>query len=100
MKKKEDGKWTWKYDPIIISYSRDDETDELWNILKNIECPTLIIRGLDSKVTTKEMVEKMKSLLPNGEYIDIKNAGHSVQGDNPKDMYLGVSQFLSQKSKL
>lgn len=96
LRKKEDGKWTWKYDPIILSFSREDETDQLWDELKNIHCPTLIIRGLDSKVTTKEIVEKMVSMIPNAEYVEVKNASHSVQGDNPKDMFYSTNNFLNK----
>lgn len=56
--KNEYGSYVLNYDPKIVDSFRDEETD-LWHVWNTISCPTLVLRGIDSEVLTKDTVEKM-----------------------------------------
>ncbi len=56
--KNEYGHYVLNYDPKIVDCFQDEETN-LWYIWETITCPTLVLRGADSEVLTKDTVEKM-----------------------------------------
>ncbi|UAY51462.1 proline iminopeptidase-family hydrolase [Ferruginibacter albus] len=62
--------------------------------LHTIKVPTLLICGEhdEARPTT---VRYYQSLIPNAQFIEIKNSGHSTMRDNPKDNIIAVEQFLS-----
>ena len=65
LKKLETGKWTWKHDPKFISTVELEESNNLWNDLKSIKSPTLIVKGENSKVTNNESIEKLTKAIQN-----------------------------------
>lgn len=70
----------------------------VYNQLKNFEKRTLLITGdLDSKYT--ELNQKILSLLSNAEHKIIKNAGHNVHLEEPKEFINTVNDFLSTIDK-
>jgi len=62
--------------------------------LAKIACPTLVVRGAESDVFHEEDAERLSARLPDGRYVTIPNAGHTVQGDNPKDLAAALRDFL------
>eukprot|EP01080_Neovahlkampfia_damariscottae_P007445 gene7445-11768_t len=70
LKKLESGKWTWKHDPKFISTLQLEESKNLWEELKLIKSPTLIVKGESSKVTTDENIEKLRKSIPNSTRYD------------------------------
>ena len=83
------GKWAWKYDRRIAQRPEGDEGDrpsrfdEMWDALRRIDCPTLVVRGADSDVFPEETARKMIELLPDGRFVTVPDAGHTVPQDNP-----------------
>ena len=63
--------------------------------LAKVTCPTLVVRGAESDVFHEEDAERLASRLPNGRYVTIPKAGHTVQGDNPKDLAAALREFLN-----
>ena len=49
--------------------------------LAKVTCPTLVVRGAESDVFHEEDAERLAARLPDGRYITIPKAGHTVQGD-------------------
>lgn len=78
LKQLDSGKWTWKHDPKFQQLELNQEAETLWELIKDVTCSSLVIRGnipsylcnkivgSDSKVTTKKEIERMMQLLPNG----------------------------------
>jgi esterase len=94
------GKWTWKYDRRHrkqVEVDRADTTrrDELWSEVGNVGCPAVVVRGERSDVFTDDDAERFTEALPNGRWIKVANAGHTVQGDNPKGLLEGLEPFLA-----
>jgi pimeloyl-ACP methyl ester carboxylesterase len=92
------GRWVWKHDHRQWSQMSDEERfrryAELWEIIPRVPCPTLVVRGADSDVFHDEDAEKIVSLLPDGRWVKVPNAGHTVQGDNPAGLLEALNPFL------
>src|SRR5271170_5348883 len=98
LRQQDDGNWTWKYDRQRFQGMGGDqhaaERRALADGLANITCPTLVVRGAESDVFHAEDAERLAAGLPDGRYITIPKAGHTVQGDNPKDLVAALREFL------
>ncbi len=92
------GKWSLKHDQRRAS-------DDSWRIaaeqrerilrdVSNISCPTLILRGGKSDVLTDDAAERFAHMLPHARWVRVENAGHNVQGDNPRGLLDAMNPFL------
>ena len=99
LRQQTDGNWVWKYDrKRFQQMDRDAHTAErraLADGLAKVTVPTLVVRGAESDVFHKEDAERLAQRLPDGRYVTIPRAGHTVQGDNPKDLAEALREFLA-----
>jgi esterase len=100
LRQQEDGSWKWKYDRRRFQGLDQDshraERAGLADGLARITCPTLVVRGGDSDVFHEEDAERLVARLPDGRRVTIPHAGHTVQGDNPKDLVAELRRFLGK----
>jgi pimeloyl-ACP methyl ester carboxylesterase len=90
-----DGRWTWKYDPVLRGPNRRTYPwGDLWRVLAKIACPTLIVRGAESPVLPQEQAARMLEMIPNARMVTISASGHTVMGDNPLEFEAKVKPFL------
>ena len=94
-----DGKWMWKYDQRHRGRAMDPAAaarrrELLWSAVSKVSCPTLVVRGAESDVFYDEDAERLAGALPDGRWVKIANAGHTVQGDNPAGLLVALRQFL------
>jgi esterase len=98
LRRQEDGNWVWKYDRRRFQEMGGDqhaaERRGLGDGLAKVTCPTLVVRGAESDVFHEEDGERLAQRLPDGRFITIPRAGHTVQGDNPKDLAAALHDFL------
>lgn len=96
LKKMDDGRWTWKHDRRRgIGQDRGGEfTKNAWADVAKIQCPTLIVRGELSNIFAPATAQRMLDLIPNSRLVEVPNAGHLVQGDNPVEFEKVVRAFL------
>ena len=78
---------------IITSNSSID----WWEILGQIKCPVLIVRGSESELLSQEVAERMAELIPQAQLVIIERAGHHVNQANPERLYEVIEQFLARK---
>jgi pimeloyl-ACP methyl ester carboxylesterase len=94
------GKWTLKHDQRRASEDAARiaaaQRERIARDIKEIACPTLIIRGALSEVLTDEGAEKFARSLPNGRWVRVENAGHNIQGDNPSGLLDALNPFLRE----
>jgi pimeloyl-ACP methyl ester carboxylesterase len=94
------GRWTWKHDPNRMSAGFADERIErakqILEEIHKISCPTLVMRGARSDVFTDENAQKFAKALPHGRWIKVENAGHTIQGDNPRGLLEVLHPFLKE----
>jgi len=91
LKKERDGKFYIRFDKKVLKYF--DQYDLLPHV-RDIKCPTLIIRGEESMVMRREKAQEMNRYIPNSRLAEIPNASHIVPIDNPKPFQQVVMDFL------
>jgi esterase len=98
LRRQDDGNWVWKYDRRRFQAMGGDRHSEerrgLADGLARVACPTLVVRGGESDVFHDEDAARLATGLPDGRWITIPKAGHTVQGDNPKDLVAALREFL------
>jgi pimeloyl-ACP methyl ester carboxylesterase len=98
LRQQPDGNWTWKYDrrrfQAMGGERHGAERRGLADGLANVSCPTLVVRGAESDVFHDEDAERLAARLRAGRWVKIPKAGHTVQGDNPKDLVAALREFL------
>jgi pimeloyl-ACP methyl ester carboxylesterase len=99
LRQQADGSWRWKYDTrrfqALGQNSHREERAALADGLARIHCPTLVVRGGESDVFHDEDAERLAARLPNGRRVTVPQAGHTVQGDNPKGLVAELRRFLA-----
>lgn len=86
-----DGTWTYKFDPGIASGA--GEIERLWTDVRQLRCPTLLVRGAESPIVTQENAERF-GREARATVAEVAGAGHSVMGDNPEGFLAAVRPFL------
>ena len=98
LRQQPDGSWSWKYDRRRFQRLDHDahlaERRRLADDLANVTCPVLVVRGAESDVFHQDDAERLAKNFPDGRQITIAQAGHTVQGDNPKDLVAALRDFL------
>ena len=99
IRQRSDGKWTWKYDKIMRTPGARPPgwtSEQLWDCVGKIDCPTLVLRGDRSDIFADETMQRMEQVIPDCATVTISNAGHLVQGDNPAEFLVEVGKFLGR----
>ena len=95
----EGGGWAWKYDrrrfQALDEGRHRAERAALAEGLDRVLCPTLIVRGGDSDVFFEEDARELAAAVRHGRHVTVPRAGHTVQGDNPKDLVAALRAFLA-----
>ncbi len=79
-----DGHWVRHYDmglaePFRSATPESTKTDEaaLWSAYDAIRCPTLLVRGADSDLLSRETAAMMTARGPKARLIEVPNVGHA-----------------------
>jgi len=100
-RQKPDGKWVRKNDLRMWHGMRKREHErerlkERFRQAKQVSCPTLIVQGSRSDIFTSEDAQKLATQFCDGHYAQVEEAGHTVQGDNPRVFAQVLSEFLDK----
>ena len=99
LRRQPDGSWSWKYDRRRFQRLDHDthlaERRRLADDLANVTCPALVVRGAESDVFHQDDAERLAKNFPDGRHVAVAQAGHTVQGDNPKDLVAALREFLN-----
>ena len=95
------GKWTRKTDLRMWHGNTNREAErkqleERFRQAARINCPTLIVQGSLSDVFTSEDAQKLAKEFRDGHYAQVGEAGHTVQGDNPRAFAHVLGEFLGR----
>jgi pimeloyl-ACP methyl ester carboxylesterase len=96
-----DGRWTWLVDPVLKQPNTTGMTrftltpDALWQLLPQVRCPTLLVRGVTSDFTTSDTLEQAVALMPNARALSLPEAGVWTPLDNPGGLAQVVRDFLT-----
>ena len=96
----DDGSWRWRYDlPRTGSGDGNDGRimpglEALWDAAAHHSGPLLLARGANSPVVSDEDVAELRRRNARAEVIVVAGAGHSIQGDQPKELARIIAQRL------
>ncbi len=75
-----DGRWGFLYDPRIAEPFRQafvDQDIDLWPLYQGIRCPTLVLRGAESDLLTRDTWQAMAACGPRAQLAEIPGVGHA-----------------------
>jgi len=75
-----EGGYNLSYDPAISKNYKKFWSliyFNLWKFWNNIQCPVLILRGMDSDFLTKPLLKRMQERLPHADVIEFEGVGHT-----------------------
>jgi len=92
------GRWIRKTDMRWLH--RDARTmaarfQDAWRGESSVTCRTLVVRGAASDVFADEDAAAFARALPDGRWVTIEGAGHTVQGDTPRRLCEVLREFLA-----
>lgn len=95
----DDGRWTWKYDPLtfegLTAASIMQARRPLWDVLPRITCPALVLRGGDSEIFSAGDARRFAQALPHGQWDTVPRARHSIQTDKPLGLLQALDRFVN-----
>jgi esterase len=95
-----DGGYTIKRDPALGQQLAQLATGEppapdTWPLLRQIECPILLLHGARSDLLTPEIITRMQEAAPQLEVVEVPDVGHNIPTDAPAALIDAVQQFLA-----
>ena len=93
-----DGKLIPCYDRrMSISVQRSGYvTEDLWRFLKNLACPTLVVRGKESEFLPQSDARKMCEIIPDAVWREVPNAAHAPFLENPEEFIRIIEEYLTR----
>jgi pimeloyl-ACP methyl ester carboxylesterase len=83
----ENGEVVWRSEPAALEriMSGRMPTEDRWDALSSIACPTLVVRGTRSNVLSEDVARQMVQTLADGRLMEV-DAGHNVPLDRPREL--------------
>jgi pimeloyl-ACP methyl ester carboxylesterase len=88
----EDGRFRVRYDREVLFHF--DGSYDLRACLKDIACPALVIRGMESRVMSADAAMAMSKAIPRGRFEEVPDAAHPLHVDNPAGFERAIFKFL------
>ncbi len=83
----------WGWSPDAKVGNRNLLGMELWSVWEAVRCPTLVLRGCDSEVLTKQTLARMQERGPHTKVVELPGIGHAPSLMTPDQIGL-VRDFL------
>ena len=103
---KPDGKYYWHWDPKMLENWKKITPDikiemeeRQFNAARNLNIPTLIVRGGISDVVSEKVMAEFLDQVPHAESITVADASHMVAGDSNHAFTKAVLNFLDKELK-
>jgi pimeloyl-ACP methyl ester carboxylesterase len=68
---------------------------DMWQVLGELACPTLVVRGAQSDMFAPETVAKVKAANARISLVEV-DGGHNVAGDNPQGFLAAIRPFIAE----
>jgi pimeloyl-ACP methyl ester carboxylesterase len=98
LRKCDDGRLRWHWDPRFITSVTDDDTgrtaERLAEAANHLQLPVHLIRGGSSNLVSESAAQQFLQLAPHAVYTDVAGAGHMVAGDRNDAFTEAVVKFI------
>ena len=92
----EDGTYSWKFDNYVRVFAPFGmPMEDIWGLYRNITCPTLLVRGLESWASDPVADGRIKNFDCEVEVAEFAEAGHWVHHDQLDGFIKRVEDFLT-----
>ena len=81
---------------VLQTGERPQPGVDMWQVLAEVRCPVLSLRGARSDMYAADTVPKMKAANPRIRVVEVPGAGHDVAGDNPEGLVAALASFLQE----
>ncbi|GHE20157.1 alpha/beta fold hydrolase [Halomonas urumqiensis] len=81
-----DGSWTYHYDPRIGEQFVHDTPRDTWADWQAIDCPLMVVRGVESPLLRADSVAKMAKAQPGLISLEVPGCGHAPMLDRPSQV--------------
>lgn len=91
-----EGRWHWHWDPQFVTQNGDDpfmEIEKLEREAMALRIPILLIRGKLSDVVSPKGVADFLAKVPDAEFVELADAGHTAAGDDNDAFSAAVAGF-------
>ena len=100
---RKDGRWYWHWDPAFLMGEEDPKrelrTERIVEAARNISVPTMLVRGRQSDIVSEAGAAELLELIPGARYVDVKDAGHMVAGDDNDVFTENLAEFLDDVAR-
>jgi pimeloyl-ACP methyl ester carboxylesterase len=100
---REDGRWYWHWDPAFLMGEEDPKrelrTERIVDAARNVRVPTMLVRGRQSDIVSEQGAAELLELIPGARYVDVKDAGHMVAGDDNDVFTENLAEFLDDVAR-
>jgi pimeloyl-ACP methyl ester carboxylesterase len=66
----------------------------MWQVIGEVQCPILSMRGARSDMYAPETVQKMKAASRRVQVVEV-DAGHNIGGENPSGFAAAIRPFIA-----
>lgn len=94
---KSNGVWDWRFNKAgIIESVKSGHVMDSWDCVRQLKCPTLWVRGENSKELSQETYEKILETNPLIQGVVIPGAGHWVHSEKTQEFLQALLAFEAQ----
>lgn len=79
---------------ILETGERPKSPVDMWEVLRRVPCPILVLRGTRSDMFSPEIAAQFRAAKPDARFVEIE-AGHNIGGEQPDRLVAEVREFLS-----
>jgi len=84
---REDGTWVWRHQQHGPSTLEAPSFGNLWETIEALTMPITLLRGMATgSVVDDADVAELRRRRPDARIVEVANAGHSIQGDQPIEL--------------
>jgi pimeloyl-ACP methyl ester carboxylesterase len=89
-----DGTWVWRHQQHPKSELQATEVGDLWSVLEGLSMPVTLLRGMAAgSVVDDDDEAEFQRRSPHAHIVHVKDAGHSLQGDQPLELAALLARF-------
>jgi pimeloyl-ACP methyl ester carboxylesterase len=92
---KRDPYFSDQFKKVLAGGERPKLGVDLWQLLGEVRCPMLSVRGTRSDMYAAETAQKMKDANPRLQVVEVE-AGHDIAGENPAALIGALRPFLAE----
>lgn len=89
------GDYVWRSSRDALAAIMTGARGDLWDALRTVRCPLLVVRGTRSNVLSADVAQRMVKTVADARLVEL-DAGHNVPLDRPRELADAVVAFVDR----